>query len=60
MHAHLPGDMGQNLVAIFEFDAEHCVRQRLDHRPSRTIASSFGLASALLLLVILTGDSGSC
>ena len=33
MHAHLPGDMGQNLVAIFEFDAEHCVRQRLDHRP---------------------------
>ena len=33
VHAHLSGDMGQHLVAIFEFDAEHCVRQRLDHRP---------------------------
>jgi len=33
MHTHLAGNMGQHLVAIFEFDAEHGVRQRLGHRP---------------------------
>jgi hypothetical protein len=26
MHPHLSGDMGQNLVAVFELDTKHCVR----------------------------------
>src|SRR3954453_7355158 len=33
VHAHLPGDVGQHLVAVLELDPEHGVRQRLDHRP---------------------------
>ena len=32
MHAHLPGDVGQHLVAVLELDPEHGVRQRLDDR----------------------------
>lgn len=32
VHPHLSGDVGQNLVAVFEFDAEHRVRERLGDR----------------------------
>ncbi len=30
MHAHLSGYVGQHLVAVFEFDAKHCVGKWLD------------------------------
>src|SRR6476660_8565141 len=33
VHAHLAGDVREDLVAIFELDAEHGVGQRLDDRP---------------------------
>src|SRR4030095_16125545 len=33
MNAHLSGNMGQHFVPVFEFDPEHRVRERLDHRP---------------------------
>jgi len=29
VHPHLSGDVRQDLVAILEFDPEHCVRERL-------------------------------
>src|SRR5580698_7470096 len=29
--AHLPGNMGQHLVLVFQLHAKHRVRQRLDH-----------------------------
>src|SRR5579872_2239344 len=29
---HFPGDMGQHLMLVFELDAKHGVRKRLDHR----------------------------
>ena len=32
VHPHLPGDMGQHAVPIFQLDAEHGVGQRLEHR----------------------------
>ena len=32
VHSHLSGDVGQNLVAVFEFDTEHRVRERLGDR----------------------------
>ena len=31
VHPHFSGDVRQHLVAIFEFDTEHCVRQRFDN-----------------------------
>src|SRR3954470_15942777 len=30
VHAHLPGDVGEHLVAVLELDPEHGVRERLD------------------------------
>src|SRR5690606_16458574 len=33
VHAHLPRDVGQHLVAVLELDPEHRVRERLDDRP---------------------------
>ena len=44
MHPHFPGDMGQNFVAIFEFDAEHGVRQRLGDRSFQNDRVFFGLS----------------
>ena len=44
MHPHLSGDMGQNFVAIFEFDAEHGVRQRLGDRSFQNDRVFFGLS----------------
>src|SRR3954452_17077282 len=32
VHAHLPGDVSQHLVAVLELDPEHGVRERLDDR----------------------------
>gem|GEM_PF-2397388 len=32
MHTHFSGNMGQYFVAVFEFHAEHCVRQWLSYR----------------------------
>ena len=32
VHSHLPGDVGEHLVPVFQLDAEHGVRQRLDDR----------------------------
>jgi hypothetical protein len=32
MHAHLSGDVGQHLVAIFKLDFEHCIRERFNNR----------------------------
>ena len=32
MHAHLSGDMGQYLVAVFELDAKHRIGERFDDR----------------------------
>ena len=31
MHAHFPGDMGDNLVSVLQFDAEHGVAERFDN-----------------------------
>ena len=28
MHAHFSGNVGQHLVAVFEFDTKHCVWER--------------------------------
>jgi hypothetical protein len=28
VHPHLAADVGEHLVAVFEFDSEHCVGQR--------------------------------
>ena len=44
MHPHFPRDMGQNFVAVFEFDAEHCVRQRLGDRSFQNDRVFFGLS----------------
>ena len=33
VHAHLPGDVRQHLVAVLEFHPEHGVGQRFDDRP---------------------------
>ena len=44
MHPHLAGDMGQHFVAVFEFDAEHGVRQRLDDRSFKNDRVFFGLS----------------
>src|SRR6266508_2582380 len=32
VHPHLAGNVGQHAVAVLQLDAEHRVRQRLDHR----------------------------
>src|SRR5207248_3814590 len=32
VHPHLAGDVGEDLVTVVELDAEHRVRERLDHR----------------------------
>src|SRR5207253_1776550 len=32
VHPHLPAHVREHLVAVLELDAEHRVRQRLDHR----------------------------
>ncbi len=32
VHAHLAGDMRQDLVPIFQLDLEHCVGERFDNR----------------------------
>ncbi len=32
VHPHLAGDMSQYVVAIFQFDTEHGIGQRLQHR----------------------------
>ena len=44
MHPHLSGDVGQHFVAVFEFDAEHCVRQRLGDRSFQNDRVFFGLS----------------
>lgn len=44
MHPHFSGDMGQYFVAVFEFDAEHGVRQRLDDRSFKNDRVFFGLS----------------
>ena len=32
MHPHLPADVGQNLMSIFQLNTEHCIWKRfLDH-----------------------------
>lgn len=31
MHAHFPGDMGDDLVSVLQFDAEHGVAERFDN-----------------------------
>ena len=31
VHAHLPGDMGDNLVSVFQFDAEHSIAKGFDN-----------------------------
>jgi len=33
VHAHLSGDVGEDLVPVLELDPEHGVRERLDDRP---------------------------
>lgn len=43
MHTHLSGDMGQHFVAIFEFNAEHGVRQWLDDRSFKNDRVFLGL-----------------
>ena len=44
MHPHLSGDVGQHFVAVFEFDAEHGVRQRLGDRSFQNDRVFFGLS----------------
>ena len=44
VHPHFPRDMGQNFVAVFEFDAEHCVRQRLGDRSFQNDRVFLGLS----------------
>src|SRR5436190_24173752 len=43
VHAHLPGDVGQHLVAVLELDPEHGVRERLGHRALEHDRVFFGL-----------------
>ncbi len=33
MHPHLPANMGQNLVSVFQLNAEHRVRKRFPDDP---------------------------
>ena len=44
MHPHLSGDVGQHFVAVFEFDAEHGVRQRLGDRSFQNDRVFLGLS----------------
>ena len=44
MHPHLSRDVGQHLVAVFEFDAEHGVRQRLGDRSFQNDRVFLGLS----------------
>jgi len=48
VHTHLPGNMGQHLVPVLEFDAEHGVRQRLGHSPFQDDRVFFGLRQRAL------------
>lgn len=41
MHAHFAGDMGYDLVAILQFNAEHGITQRLDHCTIQLYGSLF-------------------
>ena len=44
---HLAADVGENLVPVVQLHPEHRVRQRLDDRPSTSMAPSFlGMSSA--------------
>ena len=48
VHAHLPGDVGQHLVAVLELDPEHGVRERLDDRPFEDDRVFLGLGQGRL------------
>src|SRR3981189_2753257 len=54
VHPHLPGDVRKDLVPVFELDAEHGVRQRLDYRAFHQDRVVFGLGQGFHRL----GDSG--
>ena len=43
MHPHLSGDVGQHLVAVFEFDSKHRIRERFDNRSFEHDRVFFGL-----------------
>jgi hypothetical protein len=32
MHAHLPGNVGKDAMAVFQLNPEHCIRQGLNHQ----------------------------
>src|SRR5271156_1701872 len=49
---HLAGNMGQDLMLVFELDAKHRVGKRLDH-PGHTFGCAFFPATLARLLVFL-------
>ena len=49
VHPHLPGDVRQHLVAVLQFDPEHCVRERLGDRAFEHDGVVFGLGQNCLL-----------
>src|ERR1700747_3594627 len=50
--AHLAGDMRQNLVLVFQFDAEHGVGQRLDHRGHHFNGVLFGISRVAFVALL--------
>lgn len=49
VHPHLSGDVRQDCMAVFEFDLEHCVRQRFEDRAFQHDRIFLGLWQGLLL-----------
>ena len=50
VHAHLAGDVGQNLVAVVELDPEHGVREGLYNRSLENDCVFLGLWQGTILL----------
>jgi len=50
MHPHLSGNMRQNLVAIFEFNPKHGIRERFGYRSFQDDGVFLGLSQNYFLL----------
>src|SRR6266403_2208390 len=57
--AHLAGNVRQNLVLVFQLDAEHRVRQRLDHRRHDFNGVLLGISGVAFLLFLANGSRHS-
>jgi hypothetical protein len=59
MHAHLSGDVGQHLVAVFEFDAKHCVGEWFDDHTLQQNRIFLRLRQGILLGSVLAARTAA-